>query len=364
MIFIKRIFMIGFSTDKGGVESYIKNLVSNLPKEEYEVILHWPEMTIDGKKWIMPVNRHNPFKYYSFWKKFYRENHFDAVYFNTCDIMSIDPMIFAKQAGIPVRIFHSHNAGNQMAIGGRLDSFHKFTEKWNKKHIKKFATDLLACSEAAGDWMFGGHSYSIIKNGITLSRYTYSQQYRQQCRQKLGASDEFLIGCVGRLDPQKNPFYMLDVAGKLRTQNTSFKIVMIGDGELREKFKNEIAARGLSKYFCLVGAVDNVNEWMSALDCLVMPSLFEGLPFVLVEAQAAGLSCVVSSNVSREADLTGLVSYVELEAGAEKWTEEILCTAGKERPDTSQQLIDAGYSIESTAKKVTEIIENRLRQGV
>ena len=355
----KRIFMIGYSTDKGGVESYIKNLLAHLPAEEYEVILHWPKMTIDGKQWVVPTSRHNPIRYVSFWKRFYRENKFDAVYFNTCDIVSIDPLIFAKQTGVPVRIIHSHNAGNQLTLGNRMGWLHRYMENWNKHHIRNYATELLACSEAAGQWMFANQRYTVIKNGIQLDRYHFRKEFRESCRKAVGMTDEFLIGCVGRLDPQKNPFYMIGVAEELNRRNVNFKIVMIGDGELRAEMQQKIQEHGLQERILLIGAVDNVFEWMSALDCLAMPSHFEGLPFVLVEAQAAGLPCVVSSNVSEEAALTGLVRYVDLEAGAARWAEEILDAGSqKERPKTAAQLIAAGYSIENTAQKVSEIMQS------
>ena len=357
-----RVFMIGYSPNKGGVEAYIRNVTETIDPEKFQFVFRWPEMTIDGKKWVMPPNRHNPFKYISFWNRFFKENHFDVVYFNTCDIVSIDPMIFAKKAGVPVRIIHSHNAGNQMELGRKMSHSHRLMEEWNRKHIMTFATDLLACSDAAGQWMFGEQKYTLIKNGIVLDKYHYQIRNREKCRKLVGVQNEVLIGCIGRLDPQKNPLFTLEIARVLNLHNIKAKLIMIGDGELRAELTEKIKENSLEHKVQLIGAVDNVQEWLSALDCLVMPSHFEGLPFVLVEAQAAGLPCVVSSNVSREADLTGLVHYMDLEAGASAWVDEILNVCGKVRPDTTQQMIQAGYSIEATAQKVEKIIEDRLHQ--
>lgn len=353
-----RIFMIGMSTDKGGVEAYIANLCNELDKEKYEVVFCWPEINIGGKLWVCPPNRHNYFKYVRFWKKFYRENHFDVLYYNTCDIVSIDQIKFAKLAGIPIRIIHSHNTGNQQ----EMRFFHKLSEKRNKLTLDQYATHLFACSNSAGEWMFNGRPYQIIKNGIQLSKYQFDYGKRKRIREQFGYSEEKIVGIIGRLDPQKNAFFTVKILQKLLIIE-GIKAVFVGDGEQRFEVETAVENAGLKQKIRFVGAVDNVNEWMSAIDCLLMPSLFEGLPFVLVEAQAAGIPCVVSSAVSKEADLTGLVEFVNLTEETEVWAEKIMEACRKERIDTTQQLIDAGYSIAETAKTVSEIIEKSFEKA-
>ncbi len=355
---MKRIFMVGYSTDKGGVESYIVNLCGGLSKDKYEIIYDWPTIVVDGKEWIRPRNRHNYIKYRKFWKQFFRENHFDVLYYNTCDIVSIDALKFAKRAGIPVRILHSHNAGNQLSINKKLSMFHQLTEKCNRKNLNKYATKLFACSKSAGDWMFGNHPYKIIHNGIDLSKYRYDECKRNEIRNQYNIKSEKLIGCIGRIDPQKNPLYAEKIAESVLEKDSSAKFVFIGDGELMSKVKGIVEEKGLRERILFVGAVDNVHEWMSAIDCLVMPSFFEGLPFVLVEAQSAGLPCVVSSNVSVESNLTGLVQFLDLETGEKVWADKILSECEKARMDVSQKLVNAGYSIENTVKDIGYIIES------
>lgn len=356
-----KVFMIGYSSNKGGVESYISNLTNQLDHTKFEIIYSLPIMEIDGKKWVRPQNRHNYLHYKSFWKKFYRENHFDAVYYNTCDVVSIDQLKFAK-AYVPIRIIHSHNSGNQQEIGKEMSYFHKVSEKKNRKNLHKYATHFFACSKLAGDWMFDGRDYEIIHNGIDISKYHFDSEKRNKCRKKIGIDDEKLIGCIGRLSPQKNPFFTLDIAAEFIQQDPTAKLVMIGDGKLASELRDKIKEKGLVDKVILTGAVDNVYEWMSAIDCLIMPSLFEGLPFVLVEAQAAGLKCVVSSNVSEEANITGLVEYLNLESGAAKWAETALAACTTQRPNVDKELIDAGYSIQTTAETVSKAIETALHK--
>ena len=356
-----KIFMIGFSNNKGGVESYITNLCANLASNEFEVIYSMPTMVIADKKWVAPINRHNVFKYILFWKKFYKENHFDVVYLNTCDIVSIDQLKFAKAAGVTVRIIHSHNTGNQQAIQRKMSLFHQMSERQSRKTLDQYATELFACSKVAGDWMFDGRKYHIIKNGIELKKYLFDYEKRRKIRDEFGYEEEKLVGIIGRLDPQKNPLFSVEIL-KAVLQKKDFKAVFIGNGEQRLSVEIEVKNAGLENKIQLVGAVDNVNEWLSAIDCLLMPSLFEGLPFVLVEAQAAGLPCIVSSAVSEEANLTGLVDFVDLNEKTEVWADKILKASQRERVDTTQELIDKGYSITETAKNVSNIIEKALRK--
>lgn len=354
-----RVFMVGMSTNKGGVEAYVVNLCGHLP-EEYEITYCLPHMEINGVAWDCPKNRHNYIRYWRFWKKFFRANRFDVLYYNTCDIVSIDMLRFAKAAGVPVRIIHSHSTDNQV----KMTLFHKFTEKVNRRELHRYATHFFACSKNAGIWMFGDRKFSIIKNGISLKEYAFSATERGSCRAILGVGDEPIIGCVGRLDPQKNPLFSVEVARQVCLLNPKAHIVFIGDGELREQVNNLIEQYHLADHIHLLGARDDVNRWYSAFDCLMMPSLFEGLPFVLVEAQAAGLPCVVSTEVSQDANITGLVEYVSLKESAQNWAKNLLQAAKKPRQDTLQRLLEAGYSIEETSKEVSKIIGTALGETV
>ena len=355
-----RIFMIGYSPYKGGVESFASNLVENMDSSRFEVIHKMPKMIIDGKKWEAPLTRHNFIKYYFFWKRFYRQNKFEIIYLNTCDVVSTDQLKFAKHAGIQVRIIHAHSSGIQQALCKNLSFFHKISEKMSRKKLDKYATHFFACSKSAGDWMFDDRKYKIIYNGVKLSDYIFSEHNRKELRKGYGYSSEKIIGVIGRLSPVKNLEFAIDIIEHAVNLSPQCKGVFIGDGELRDYLQSQIIRKGLDNKIQLIGAVDNINEWLSAVDCILMPSLFEGLPFVLVEAQAAGLHCVVSSAVSQEANITGLVEYVSLDEDKETWAMKVLDACEQPRVDVSQKLIDAGYSIENTAKTVSKIIEESL----
>ena len=352
-----RIFMIGYSEKKGGVETYISNLCSNLNNNVFEVIYSMPEMTIDGKMWCRPKNRHNYFEYRRFWKAFYKENKFDVVYLNTCDVVSIDDLVFAKKAGVPVRIIHSHSSKNQRTINKKLVWLHNVLEKYNRKNLEKYATHLFACSELAGKWLFEEKKFKIIKNGIRLSDYYYNEGKRAKVRYDNGYGNEKLVGIVGRISEVKNPLFAVKVLEKLFTYEQNVKAVFLGDGELKNETEKTVRELGLENRIQFMGAVENINEWMSGLDCLIMPSLYEGLPFTLVEAQAASLPCVVSSNVSDEANLSDGICFVDLNESLETWCKVILGFLNTDRVNKTEKLVEQGYSIEETANEVTRIIK-------
>lgn len=360
---MKRIFIIGYSDHKGGVETYIDNLTEALP--QYDFVYSMPTMTVDGKVWHRPPNRHNYLKYRWFWYRFFKENHFDVLYFNTCDVVSIDMLKFAKQAGIPVRIIHSHSSSTQQAINQKLSLFHRLSEKHNRRVLDHYATHFFACSKIAGDWMFDGRPFTIIKNGISLSTYQFSEESHKGIRKILGLiDDDMLVGIIGRLSPQKNPLFTVEILNALLKKNTSAKAIFLGDGELRDQVESKLKEKALQDQVFLQGNVDNVNEWLSAMDILLMPSLFEGMPFVLVEAQANGLPCIVSSTVSAEADLTGLIQFVDLKESPDVWADRINQTQRTFRLNTSHILQKAGYSMEDTARRVSEILETGLKDKV
>lgn len=351
------------SPNRGGVETYIVNLAKHLGKA-YELYFPMPDKQMDACcaptqncKFISVNIPHRKFLAYLMqWKKIMQREKFDVIYFNTCDVVCIDILKIAKWMGIPVRIIHAHSTGNQQSIQQCSSLYHRLSEKLSRATLHKYVTHFFACSQSAGDWMFDGRPYRIIQNGIEIEKYHFSSVNRKKCRDQLGLTCEEAVGFIGRLSAAKNPFFAVEIASYLIQQEPTAKLVMIGDGELADEVRAHVQRAGLENHVFLTGAVDNVYQWMSAIDCLIMPSLFEGLPFVLVEAQAAGLPAIVSTNVSEEANISGLVQYLPLEQGAEAWAKEALSACDQSRKDVDQELIHAGYSIQETANTVSSII--------
>ena len=353
---MKRVFIIGFSEKKGGVENYITTLSNNISKERIEIFYSLPIMEIGNKKWVRPKNRHNYVKYYFFWRKFFKENSFDAIYYNTCDIVSIDMLKFAKRGGIPIRIIHSHNSNNQR----ELNLWHKHQEKRNRKNLDKYATHLLACSKVAGDWMFGcDRNFKIINNAIKLSDFKYNKGDRKIIRKEIAIKDKFTIGMIGSLSMQKNPEFGVKVFAYVQQKFPDSILLMVGEGELKESVQQTIKKFNLQDKVKLLGRREDVATIMSAIDCFLMPSKFEGFPFAMVEAQAAGLPCVVSDTISRETDLTGNVHFLSLDAPIEEWAQKIIDVRITENRGLGAELLkQKGYDVSDNIKYVEGILLN------
>lgn len=206
---MKKIWMIGITYTAGGVESYIMNILRNISSDEFQFYFpKWNDRCIAYEKEIRSMGnlivencptRHEVGRYFSFYKRLFETYKFDAVYYNTCDIMGIDPLIFAKQAGVPIRIIHSHCSENMF----HHTLYHKLSEKWCRANLHKYATSYLACGEQAGKWMFNEHPFTVIKNGVSVERFKFHEEKRVRIRKELEIDSQFVVGFVGRLTPPK-----------------------------------------------------------------------------------------------------------------------------------------------------------------
>ena len=257
----------------------------------------------------------------------------------------------AQQQGVKVRIAHSPSSSQDKNL--------KYLVKWYyKQFIPKFATDLFACGREAGDWMFGGASYRILNNAIDVARYSYRADVKQQTREQLGiAQDALVVGHVGRFHPVKNHAFLLDVFCELKKQVSDAVLVLVGDGPLRPEIEKKTAELGLSDSVIFMGVRSDVPELMQAMDVFVFPSLYEGIPVTLIEAQTAGLPCCVSDGVPQEAAITKLVQFKGLDASAEEWAAWVLNRASEPRQDYSAEMAQAGYSIVQTARWLQDFYE-------
>lgn len=323
----KRILMIGMGANTGGVESYIINLIRNVDREKYQFYflyrgkIAYEKEVIDLGVELIPVDasRHNPIKYIKTFNEIFKKYKFDVVYYNTCDIKSMDMIMFGKKYGVPVRIIHSHNSYH--IVPPKL--LHKFTEKWCRNNLDNYATKLLACSDIAGDWMFEKHNYNVINNGIKTEKFTFDVTIRDEKREYLDIKEKYVVGFIGRLEEQKNPLFLIDVFAQLYKKRNDAILLVVGDGSMKDKMIEHASKYDVLNAVKFMGVCSNINELMNVMDCFLLPSLFEGLPFVLVEAQTNGLPCVVSTNVSSESNINGEVKFISLDESSEYWANEV-----------------------------------------
>lgn len=259
------------------------------------------------------------------------------------DCLSAVILKAAKKHGIPVRIAHSHNSSQDKNLKYLIKLYYK-------RQIPQYATALFACGKDAGDWMFGGAPYMVINNAIDAEQYRYRQARAREVRQTLGIAEEaFVVGHVGRFCPVKNHAFLLEVFDHLRRKNECAVLLLVGDGELRSSMEKKAKAVGLEDHVLFLGMRSDVCDLMQAMDVFAFPSLYEGLPVSLVEAQAAGLPCIISDRVPEACMLTDLVQRVSLEESARQWAERILTTRATVRRDRYDEIAASGFDIVSNA---------------
>ena len=202
-----------------------------------------------------------------------------------------------------------------------------------------------------------------MKNSIDVDHFLFNEKKRNEFRKKLGIKDDmFVVGFIGRMAYQKNPEKVVKIFKELLNRNCKSQLIMIGDGDLMKKIKKLIVKSGIEKNVNLVGNVDDVSEYLQAFDLMILPSRYEGLGIVLIEAQAAGLKCIVSNNVPNEADITGNVVFVPSSDGLGVWCNEIVNNLIYERANQKKAIVKNGYDNDSAVRKV-ELFYEKLNAG-
>lgn len=256
----------------------------------------------------------------------------------------------AKKRGIPVRMAHCHSTESE---GGIVSRTYK---SYAGKFISQSATHLVACSDSAANWLFADDAKKafIIKNGIECEKYVFSQTLREKIREELGISPEsFVVGHVGRFSPPKNHTFLLDVFAKLANIRSDAILLLAGDGPLRFEIEEKIKRLNLTDKVKLLGVRHDIHLVLQAFDVFVFPSLYEGLPVSLIEAQGTGLNCVISDVITNEVDLgVDLIEYCSLK-NMDVWLEKIINNPKKlTREITKDALSSQGYDIKYTALEI------------
>lgn len=273
----------------------------------------------------------------------------------------------ARKAKVPVRICHSHG---------------KFEESWAGKnlhdmlraYIRKEATVYAGCSRAAGEYLFGrsgvkSTKWQLVPNSIDTKKYAFNEKSRQERRKELGLrEDECLLGAVGYLEEVKNHSFLIDVVYALKKDGERVKLIILGEGSLRERLEEKIKDYGLKDDIILYGRTNDVSGWLSAMDIYIMPSLSEGLPLSAVEAQASGLPCLLSNRISEEVDILSSVYHLPIDQGADVWVEKIIdmepCNRAYSAPSlkneserflSANKVLLAGFDSSSLAHEIREM---------
>lgn len=358
----KRVLHFGYSANLGGVETFIKNIIMNtdVPSDivvtTQDKVPFEDEFKAKGNRVLrIPPRRSNPLEFRKNVFKLIKEHQEYAivhVHLNSCS--SIEPLEAAKKCK-RFCIAHSHSSSSNFgSISGML---HKF----NKKRINKFADVRLACSEPAGKFIFGESDYKIVNNGIDTHRFAYSEAQRKKIRLEFGIENCFVVCHIGMFAPVKNHIFLVDCFNDVLKQRPDSVLILVGEGSQKEIVEKKVEELGIANKVIFTGRRYDTEAIMSASDVFVLPSLFEGLPIVLVEAQSEGLPCIVSDVVTKEAQLCNEMHFLSLNESAEEWANKIL-SANKvpDRSGASKVVADSGFDMMRTV----ELIENLYKDNI
>lgn len=316
---MKKILHVIHGLNLGGAENFIYNLLSAIDENEFrfDFAIQEPEIkhkkfkelieATGGKIFVIPDFMHNPVGQVKALRHLLK-NSYDYVHIHMNAFINPLPAIVAGGANCRV-IIHSHSTRN-----GRGGAMGKLLHKLNKMCFLRDKFIRLACSSEAGRWMFGSHDFQMIPNAIDTAIYRFNEAYRHNIREKYGLTNEYVIGQVGRLISLKNQRFSIGLLAKIRKEHPELdaKLMLVGDGPQKEGLVSFARQLHVEEAVIFTGAVHNINEYYSAFDSFIMPSLFEGLALVAVEAQASGIHCVISDTVTREADITGSIKFLPL----------------------------------------------------
>lgn len=281
-------------------------------------------------------------------KKVLKEEKFDIVHIHSDVAFKIFIEALAcRMAGQEIIILHSHCTG----VDGDHRAIKSVAHNICKRFLGLLGTNFFACSRKAGEWMYSKKinqtKLCIINNAIDCKAFAYNEVVRKQYRELFGIKDdEVLIGHVGRFMYQKNHEFLIDIFRKLHQINTKTKLILIGEGDKENRIKEKVCALGLTDSVIFAGVRNDVNCCMQAMDLFLLPSLFEGLPVVGIEAQAAGLPCLMADTITKETNLFGLVEFLSLMDDTEKWaTKALEMINNTKRENTQTEMLMNGYDI-------------------
>lgn len=344
----------------GGVESIVMNYYSHIDRNkiQFDFICDSDSTNIPKDKIISMGGRvilvspyQHIFKYNRDLMKIFKENKYKIVH-SHINTLSVFPLRIAKKAGVPIRIAHSHSTTN--------------IKEWKKNILKQmlrpfskvYANQYMCCSQYAGEWLFNKKTFKqgkvyLLNNAIDVDKFKYNKTIRADKRKELNIDDNtFVVGHIGRFVEQKNHLFLIDLFNELHKEKSNSLLILVGQGPLFDAVKAKVHRLGLENCVLLLGQRNDVFDLYQAFDMFVLPSLYEGLPVVGVEAQTSGLPSIFSDKITKEVRLLESTKFISLDADINKvWVENMLTKY--DRFDVSEIIRNKNFDINIEAKKLT-----------
>ena len=352
-----RVLQVIGSLGYAGVENVVMNYYRHIDREQVQFDFVTCSMeperfdeeieSLGGRIFRLPSRSRHPFQYMKHLYTLIKQEGYSIVHIEQNSAsMAMDALV-SRMTGVKMIIGHSHNTSCSIMWQHYL--FRPF--------VNLLVTHRLACSDAAGRWIFGRRKdVLVLNNAIEVEKFYPNETVRKAIRQKYHIEDRIVIGSVGRLERVKNLFRLVDIFEQIRKQRSNATLMIVGDGSLREELQKYVDEKGVSDACIFTGRTTEVNEMYQAMDAFVLPSLYEGLPLVTVEAQAAGLPCIVSTEVPAP-NITGLCLHLNLTESDEHWADFILKHINENKNDPREAFEHSEYDIKKVAKKLQDYYE-------
>lgn len=345
--------------DRAGIENMLMNYYKKIDRTQiqFDFLTHRPTKgayddeiyKLGGKVYQAPRLYPQNYSYYFSWMSNFFASHPEyKIVHSHIDAMSFFPLLAAKKANIPFRISHSHTS--------KLDFDVKLPIKFIALKLIPYVSNFyMACGKTAGEFMYGKRDFLVVHNAVDLDKFSFKIGLRDKKRKELGLSDRFVVGHVGRLCYIKNQSFLIDVFRRVLQLKPNAHLLLVGNGEDEKDLLNKIENYNLIGHVHLLKDRDDVDELYQVMDAFVLPSLFEGVPVCGVEAQANGLPCFFSSNISDEILLTNNSVKLDLKDSLEKWAASIVNGCRNTDTDYVKQIMRlSGYDICLEALKLSD----------
>ena len=357
-----RVLQVVTYMGRGGLETMLMNYYRNIDRDkvQFDFLTHRDERwdyddeieSLGGKIYHLP--KLNPFSksYLNALDKFFKEHKEYQIVHCHQDCLSGVVLKVAKKNGVKFTIAHSHNANQDKNLKYLIKVF-------EKRKIPKYADKLFACGDEAGRWMFNTDNFEVLHNAIDTDLYTYNKEKADKVKKEFGIENKFVVGHVGRFSIQKNHEFLIDVFNEVQKVKEDSVLMLVGDGDLRPEIEQKVRDLQIENKVIFTGVRSDVNDLMQGMDVFLFPSLYEGLGIVLIEAQAAGLRCVISDTIPKDGVLTDDVTCISLAQSPVVWENEILKYQKYKRSNNKEIIKKADYDIKNNAKTLEQFyIEN------
>lgn len=361
-----RVLQIMGIVQNGGVEAVIMNYYKHIDRDkvQFDFVVHKGsnKAYLDTAKSLgAHIYEVTPYtnNFLSFTFEIYKiikKNHYNIVHSNM-NTLSVFPLFAAWAANAKIRILHNHTTDN------KAEGLRSFLKRFLRPFARLFANQYWACSKLAGEWLYGKNyvdmgKVTIIRNAIDLDKFKFNQAKRNELRNQFGLKGKFVLGHVGRFMKQKNHKFLIDVFDEFQKCYPNSVLVLVGDGPLKEEIKNKVNSLGLTDKVLFMGNIDFVADLYNALDVFLLPSLYEGLPVVGIEAQANGLPSMCSQNVTKEILLCDYIKLLPINEGHQIWIDNILSITNMKPSRYTVNTSIIRYSIKEEGKYLEDLYKS------